>query len=73
MAAPAKKPAAKPGAAKAAPKKKGRSVSSLYTINGEKAQRKNKFCPKCGPGYFLGTHSNRIVCGKCAYTEFVKK
>jgi small subunit ribosomal protein S27Ae len=66
----AKKPAAK-GPVKGA-KKKGRSLSSLYTINGEKAERKNKFCPKCGPGYFLSMHKDRTCCGKCAYTEFRK-
>ncbi len=73
MAAPVKKPASKSGAAGVKSKQKGRSISALYAISGEKAQRKNKFCPKCGPGYFLAIHTNRIVCGKCAYTEFVKK
>ena len=53
-------------------KKKGRSLSSLYTINGEKAERKNKFCPKCGLGFFLSLHKNRTSCGKCGYTEFRK-
>lgn len=64
----ARKPAAK-GPAKGT-KKKGKSLSSLYNITGEKAERKNKFCPKCGPGMFLAAHKDRVTCGKCAYTEF---
>ena len=54
-------------------KSKGKSLSALYTISGTKAERKNRFCPKCGPGHFLRAHSNRLVCGKCQYVEFVKK
>ena len=54
-------------------KKKGKSLSALYNISGEKVDRKNRFCPKCGPGHFLGAHSNRLVCGKCHYVEYLKK
>lgn len=75
MAAPAKggakKPAAKGGPAKGA--KKTRKLHTLYTLSGEKAQRKNRSCPKCGAGYFLGVHANRLVCGKCAYVEYTGK
>ena len=46
---------------------------SLYTVSGGKAERKNRFCPKCGPGVFMGKHPNRLVCGTCAYTEIVKQ
>tara|TARA_B100000029_G_scaffold291457_1_gene285019 strand:+ start:34834 stop:35025 length:192 start_codon:yes stop_codon:yes gene_type:complete len=50
---------------------------SKYIIeDGEIVGRKDgefekKFCPECGPGVFLGVHSDRKVCGKCGYT--VKK
>ena len=44
-----------------------------YEISGETLNRKNKFCPKCGPGYFLAKHKNRSTCGKCGYVEFSKK
>ena len=54
-------------------KKAGKKLSSLYAISGNSIQRKNKFCPKCGPGMFLASHSNRVVCGKCKYVEFGKK
>ena len=36
-------------------------------------QRKRKFCPKCGPGFFLAEHNNRTTCGKCGYVEFKRE
>ena len=44
-----------------------------YKIEGDKIQRLNKFCPKCGAGVFMGHHEGRYSCGKCGYTEFRKK
>ena len=32
-----------------------------------------KFCPKCGPGIFLGEHKDRWYCGKCHYVEYKGK
>jgi small subunit ribosomal protein S27Ae len=52
--------------------KKSKPLSSLYTISGDKISKNNRHCPKCGPGMFLGKHSNRLVCGKCKYVEFTK-
>ena len=66
-----KKAAAKPKAG-GAKKKGGSKLHKLYTIAGDKITRKNKSCPKCGPGMFMGVHKNRVVCGKCNYTEFTK-
>ncbi len=54
-------------------KKEGKKMSSLYNISGDTIERKNKFCPKCGPGMFLAQHKNRVVCGKCAYVEINSK
>jgi ubiquitin-small subunit ribosomal protein S27Ae len=54
-------------------KKEGKKLSSLFTISGNSITRKNKTCPKCGPGMFLGTHKDRVVCGKCSYVEYIKK
>ena len=45
---------------------------SLYQISGDKLERKNKSCPKCGAGIFLAKHTDRLVCGTCGYTEFTK-
>lgn len=57
------------------PAKKGKTTRlwSLYRIEGGKLQRKNKSCPKCGPGMFLAQHKDRLVCGSCKYTEFLGK
>ena len=52
-------------------KKEGKRLSALYNISGDSIERKNRNCPKCGPGTFLGKHKDRIVCGKCQYVEFM--
>ena len=52
---------------------KAYQVSKLYDSKGGQLKRLRKSCPKCGAGHFLGEHKNRLFCGKCHYTEFVKK
>lgn len=52
-------------------KKKRKPISSLYKIAGDKAERVNPFCPKCGSGHFLALHKDRSTCGKCNYSELV--
>jgi len=47
--------------------------SEKYAVKGEEIKRKNKFCPKCGPGIFLAEHKNRHYCGTCSYTEWKDK
>ena len=42
--------------------------SNYYDTSGE-LKRKNKFCPKCGPGTFMAEHKDRTHCGTCGYTE----
>lgn len=54
-------------------KPKNPTSHKKYEIEGETLKRKNKSCPKCGPGYFLASHKDRLTCGKCRYTEFSKK
>lgn len=44
-------------------------VSNNYTVSGDKVERKNQFCPKCGVGTFLAAHKDRKTCGKCQYME----
>jgi ubiquitin-small subunit ribosomal protein S27Ae len=46
---------------------------SHYKIEGDKASKMKKSCPRCGPGTFLADHKTRVYCGKCHYTEFIKK
>jgi len=47
-------------------------VSKMYEAKGDSVSRKNKFCPKCGAGYFMAVHKDRVTCGKCQYTEMKK-
>ena len=42
-----------------------------YRIEGGKLIRE-KTCPRCGPGIFLMKAKDRLYCGKCHYTEFLK-
>jgi len=56
-------------AAKGAPE----GVWNLFEKKGDSVARKNKHCPKCGPGFFLAAHKDRLVCGKCGYVEYTKK
>jgi small subunit ribosomal protein S27Ae len=46
---------------------KGREI---FRVEGDKITRLRRHCPKCGDGFFLAVHKNRISCGKCGYTEF---
>ena len=42
-----------------------------YKIEGDKIS-KERTCPRCGPGVFVMKTNNRIYCGKCRYTEYIK-
>ena len=44
-----------------------------YKVSGDTVERTGEFCPKCGDGVFLAQHKDRKACGKCGYTEFIKK
>ena len=43
--------------------------ASCYEVSGDSLRRKNKACPKCGPGVFMAHHKGRQTCGKCGYME----
>jgi len=43
-----------------------------YTIENGKIKRE-KTCPRCGPGIFMANNNGKSYCGKCHYTEFAKK
>ena len=64
-------------AKKATPAKGAKGVKkgrwNLYEKAGDKVTRKNKSCPKCGSGTFMGKHANRWTCGQCHMTEFISK
>ena len=44
---------------------------SKYSLNGDKLTRE-KTCPRCGPGIFVMKTNNRLYCGRCHYTQFLK-
>jgi small subunit ribosomal protein S27Ae len=76
------KGAAKPAKEKKAEKKGKRvrtgrkhenvKVYKLYKVEGRRAVRQRKFCPRCGDGTFFASHKNREYCGRCGYTIFKK-
>ena len=54
---------------------KNKPTSKKYTkykIEGENIIRE-KHCPRCGLGVFLMKATNRLYCGRCHYTEFLKQ
>ena len=57
--------------AKEQAKKKLSGRWNLYQVSGNKIERKNKSCPKCGQGTFMAKHANRWACGQCRYCEFI--
>ena len=44
----------------------------MYKIDGDTIKRERS-CPRCGIGVFLMKTPNRLYCGKCHYTEFLKQ
>ena len=54
-------------------KRSPKGIWTLFEKKGDKIERKNKSCPKCGTGFFMAPHENRNTCGGCGYTEFKKK
>ena len=48
-------------------------VYKLYKVDGDSLSRLRKECPRCGRGYFMAQHGNRMTCGHCGYTTYTKK
>ncbi len=74
-AKPASKPGQKPAPKKTdvAPKKKMDGIAKDYVIKDGKLERIRPFCNRCGRGYFMADHGNRLTCGKCGFTIFKGK
>ena len=49
-----------------------KGIWNSYKKEGDKVVKKNKSCPKCGTGFSLAAHKDRLFCGGCQYTEFIK-
>jgi len=50
-------------------KKNPFSRYKMYNVSGDKVEKKNKSCPKCGQESYLAAHKDRLTCGKCGYME----
>ena len=48
-------------------------VHNLNKVDGESLSRLRKECPRCGRGYFMAQHGDRLTCGPCGYTTYTKK
>lgn len=48
-------------------------VWKLYKVSGEAVERLKKECQRCGKGYFMAEHKDRLSCGNCGYTTFKSK
>lgn len=54
-------------------KREGSKKWEKYIVGEDGIKRKNKFCPRCGPGVFLAEHADRLTCGGCGYTIFKER
>ena len=48
-------------------------VHKLYKVDGDSLSRLRKECPRCGKGYFMAQHRDRLTCGHCGYTTYSQK
>ena len=53
-------------AAKAKEESGKKLKATLYEAKGGSLSRKNRSCPKCGPGVFMAQHKDRLTCGQCS-------
>jgi len=51
-------------------KKQEKGVHAMYKVEGEKVSRLRPTCERCGPGYFMGAHTDRYTCGHCGFTRY---
>lgn len=76
--APAPAPAEAPAAEEKKPEKKEKPKApkrriqayKLFKVDGDSLTRLRKECPRCGKGYFMAQHANRLTCGNCGYTTY---
>src|SRR5882762_2921917 len=48
-------------------------VWKLYKVTGDSVERLKKECQRCGKGYFMAEHKDRLSCGNCGFTTFISK
>jgi len=47
-----------------------KKTHELYEEKDGKLVRKRQFCNRCGRGYFMADHGDRLTCGHCGFTIF---
>ncbi len=47
-----------------------KNTHKMYEIKDGKIERKGPFCSRCGKGYFMADHGDRMACGHCGFTIF---
>lgn len=55
---------------------KNKPTSKKYTkykIGDDGSIKRERYCPRCGPGVFLINSQGRLYCGRCHYSEFESK
>lgn len=52
--------------------KKAAKILAVTKLYGADGKRNKQTCPKCGPGYFLAQHKDRVSCGHCQYMEKIR-
>jgi small subunit ribosomal protein S27Ae len=75
---PAQPPAEAPAAEEKKPEKKEKPKApkrrihdyKLFKVEGESLTRLRKECPRCGRGYFMAQHADRLTCGNCGFTVY---
>lgn len=50
--------------------KKEKGIFSLYKIEDKQTIKLRPTCERCGPGYFMASHSDRYTCGHCGFTRY---
>ena len=45
-----------------------KNTHKMYEIKDGKIERKTPFCSRCGKGYFMADHGDRISCGYCGFS-----
>ena len=50
-----------------------KNTHKMYEVKDGKLERKRPFCSRCGKGFFLADHGNRMTCGHCSFTIFKMK
>lgn len=54
---------------------KGKPVQAwkYYSVEGGRLTRLRRECPRCGAGVFMAQHADRLYCGRCGHTIWLRQ